>query len=755
MKIGLAFNAVIRSQSSVTGPALDENPWIRGKVVLYLLSFLATVVSMEAVTWVSGDARFIFALMAAAGVGHVVSFLPRWRGARLSFVIYPLALLAIWSMRLDLLAVLSGGALLPLARLLTVIQALASFNLRSLRSLYDTLVLSMAVVLLASEGALSVHYGIFLLIFALVALLFLATAHLVSQAQRSRWSATPGGLGLVFPAIGVVILTFAASIGMFLLIPQSYRVLEAQPLPSRVDLTIGRPVAPTDLTRGDAVPWSQFLPSRDQDAGQNAIAGQNPTGQGAVDVGAGVFARDYPSLGYAGDQGEDVVMYVRSPLASYWRGLVLEEYDGKGWSESDGALNFMADSEGRLIFGDAPALNANTRNYVQSFFLQVPQPDAAFTGYSPGRILLDDPAKEGDLYERAFDNLDRLYTATNYRVVSAIPRLRPEALRQDSADPDYLDGFDTLIASDRVTLLARQIVDGASSQYDMAVRLERFLLNNYEYDLRVQPLPSSGDVVDSFLFERQAGYCSQFATTMAVMARLVDLPARVVTGYLPGQFNSLTGVHAVRLQDSHAWVEIKFQKHGWVPFDPTPRADSPWALDVGYAGATSDLQKVLRGKISDFATLGATAASTGLTALTGTQGVALMMVAPLALLLALLSAFLVWMVRRRNQARLDQALVYSLLRGSSRDQLKRAYRKGLTVLTRKGYPRRQPHQSPEDYLAMLRESGLPVPEAFQQLSRHATDAIYNPRTIDDAALPGVKRLLRDLRVAAKRLRWQA
>ena len=132
-----------------------------------------------------------------------------------------------------------------------------------------------------------------------------------------------------------------------------------------------------------------------------------------------------------------------------------------------------------------------------------------------------------------------------------------------------------------------------------------------------------------------------------------------------------------------------------------------------------------------------------------------MMVAPLALLLALLSAFLVWMVRRRNQARIDQALVYSLLQGSSRDQLKRAYRKGLTVLTRKGYPRRQPHQSPEDYLAMLRISGLPVPDAFQQLTRHATDAIYNPRKIDDAAMPGVKRLLQDLRVAAKTLRWQA
>jgi len=62
---------------------------------------------------------------------------------------------------------------------------------------------------------------------------------------------------------------------------------------------------------------------------------------------------------------------------------------------------------------------------------------------------------------------------------------------------------------------------------------------------------------------------------MAVMARAIGLPARVAAGYLPGRYNGLTGVHEVRLQDAHAWVEIKFREYGWVPFDPTPRPDSP------------------------------------------------------------------------------------------------------------------------------------------------------------------------------------
>lgn len=147
--------------------------------------------------------------------------------------------------------------------------------------------------------------------------------------------------------------------------------------------------------------------------------------------------------------------------------------------------------------------------------------------------------------------------------------------------------------------LAESIVAGAPSDYDMAVRLERFLLENYDYDLRVPPLSRSNDVVDTFLFERHAGYCAQFATTMAVMARLVGLPARVATGYLPGSYSQLTGAHTVRLNDAHAWVEIKFKRFGWVPFDPTPRPDSPWALDVGYAAATSSLQQALRSNLQE------------------------------------------------------------------------------------------------------------------------------------------------------------
>ena len=150
-----------------------------------------------------------------------------------------------------------------------------------------------------------------------------------------------------------------------------------------------------------------------------------------------------------------------------------------------------------------------------------------------------------------------------------------------------------ILVPPQVRELAQSIVAGSKSDYERAARLERFLLENYD-DLRAQPLPSSGDAVESLLFERTAGYCAQFATTMAVMARTVGLPARVATGYLPGSYDSLAGVHVVRLKDAHAWVEINFKRSGWVPFDPTPRPDSPFGFSKGSLQQTRSLQQIMR-----------------------------------------------------------------------------------------------------------------------------------------------------------------
>jgi hypothetical protein len=61
---------------------------------------------------------------------------------------------------------------------------------------------------------------------------------------------------------------------------------------------------------------------------------------------------------------------------------------------------------------------------------------------------------------------------------------------------------------------------------------------------------------------------------MTVLLRADGIPARVVTGYLPGA-RQPDGTFLSRESQAHAWVEVWFPQYGWIMFDPTPRPDVP------------------------------------------------------------------------------------------------------------------------------------------------------------------------------------
>ena len=64
----------------------------------------------------------------------------------------------------------------------------------------------------------------------------------------------------------------------------------------------------------------------------------------------------------------------------------------------------------------------------------------------------------------------------------------------------------------------------------------------------------------------------QYAVAMALMARQLGLPARVVMGFYPATAPT-TSAWSVTGNDAHVWVEVAFNNAGWVQFDPTPNRD--------------------------------------------------------------------------------------------------------------------------------------------------------------------------------------
>lgn len=122
----------------------------------------------------------------------------------------------------------------------------------------------------------------------------------------------------------------------------------------------------------------------------------------------------------------------------------------------------------------------------------------------------------------------------------------------------------------RVTNLATQITAGMPTMYDKVMALESYLRTHYIYDLSVK-VPSGQEAVSWFLFNSgNRGYCTDFATAMAIMARSVGIPARVVSGYAPGTYDSRLNQQIIHGTDAHSWTQIYFPGYGWVNFEPTP-----------------------------------------------------------------------------------------------------------------------------------------------------------------------------------------
>jgi protein-glutamine gamma-glutamyltransferase len=120
----------------------------------------------------------------------------------------------------------------------------------------------------------------------------------------------------------------------------------------------------------------------------------------------------------------------------------------------------------------------------------------------------------------------------------------------------------------------------ARNRFDAAQTIEQNLQQSFAYSLEMKA--SGPDPLSDFLFNVQAGHCEYFATAMAVMLRTHGIAARVVNGFLPGEYNETSGAYTVRQSDAHSWVEVYFPTtRSWVTFDPTPSAGRAEPMRTG------------------------------------------------------------------------------------------------------------------------------------------------------------------------------
>ncbi len=127
--------------------------------------------------------------------------------------------------------------------------------------------------------------------------------------------------------------------------------------------------------------------------------------------------------------------------------------------------------------------------------------------------------------------------------------------------------------SERIKDLADDITAGYSSPYQRAVAIEKYLKNNYQYDLDYRPAPAGREANDWFLFDEKKGVCTNFNSAFVVLARCAGIPSRLVDGY---KIDPGVDEQTVYASQAHAWSEIKLQDLGWLAIDAT--GESPGAL---------------------------------------------------------------------------------------------------------------------------------------------------------------------------------
>lgn len=672
----------------------------KNSAIYRFFAFLALSCAIATVAWVIRDFWLMVIGISGVALGHLYS----WRQRNIS-VLRQLILLFF----MVLTAFLGGDILLSgfgdrllLSRYLIYGLVIGSFDLIKPRNVISSLILGGLLLVLVSEVALNLWFLGFMTVFTILALMAGAAYRTESEASRSttvdelRW-----------PVAAKFWITFSAGTLLvsgifFLLMPRlaSSQMRQAGWLPSRLDLSLGQ--------------WS-MLPSKPGASVAPGILASSGNGE-AREYG------DYAPLVYIGNAADTPVMQVRSRISSYWRGLTLDKYDGHGWLNTSPQSELSDLGRGELALPDSRVKLPGEREYWQAYYLLSDQPNAIFTGYWPGKIYLPE------------ETLHFLERGSLYRVLSPVPDIRPDVLRNDAVVSADTANLALPPITERTATLAESIVRGATTDYDKAIRLERFLLANYPYDLSIVATPPDKDAVDYFLFEQQAGYCSHFATVMAVMARHVGLPARVAAGYLPGYIDTLTGAHVVRAGDAHAWVEINFRRHGWVAFDPTPKSDAAMGFATMHNPVYFGLENLTGVSFTKMLSPLAGNLSLGSFSVPGWFWVLL----PVGGVIIIL---IIWLTNRYKRTTKGNIRQYSRLEGDARRSMLQIYDKTLRLLIKKGLPPHRQHQPLFEYSTIIAAQIGNGRETMQWLTHTANSAAYDPAIFDPSVIPEARQKL--------------
>ncbi|MBN2489969.1 MAG: transglutaminase domain-containing protein [Planctomycetes bacterium] len=267
----------------------------------------------------------------------------------------------------------------------------------------------------------------------------------------------------------------------------------------------------------------------------------------------------------------------------YLRSHVLDECREQGWAASGSHYPRVhrPDARGRVdLPGPAPRPRAGYRLDVRPL-----HPDGRADVVSlgrPVRVAVDRALRGHPEEELVFAR--PLGPRARYGVEGEViygweqvrELVRRHGLHARHEEQDHYTHVPERPRREKVASLARTLVARARGGTEALDALVGYLRSPpFRYTLELGPVQFGANPTEDFLCRSRAGHCERFADGLAVLCRHADLAARVVTGYLGGEWRErpIPGF-VFRRQDAHVWVEVHFERLGWVAVDPAPAGDA-------------------------------------------------------------------------------------------------------------------------------------------------------------------------------------
>ena len=273
------------------------------------------------------------------------------------------------------------------------------------------------------------------------------------------------------------------------------------------------------------------------------------------------------------------LMRVRTQAPGFWRVMAFDTYTGQGWkiSENDKTQTLKRPRWSYRFLMPQLSSKSKTKEVVQTFSILTDFPNLIPALSAPRHVYFPTQEIAQDT-ESGLRSPVSLEEGLTYTVVSDVPYRDRTALKtagteySDRIKQKYLqlpEAIAPKIKANTESLLTKSEYQPQEPS-EQALLLAQLLKQHYSLQPDLPPLSADADMVESFLNDYQGGYADHFSTALTVMLRSIGIPARLVTGFAPGQFNPFTGMYVVKNTDAFAMTEVYFPKYGWFTFDPIP-----------------------------------------------------------------------------------------------------------------------------------------------------------------------------------------